>query len=59
MPSPQRKKNSPWNAGPACDTPNALRKWDWKNSNKHIEAINQVRAAKGLPLIRSKRPEGV
>ena len=51
----QRKKNSPWNAGPACSTPNALRRWDWGSSSKHLDGINAARAAKGLPPLKPRQ----
>lgn len=55
----QRKKNSPWNLSPACTTRNALQRWDWKNSSKHLAGINAARAAKGLPPLKLRIPDEV
>jgi hypothetical protein len=47
-----RRTASPWGLTPLTTTPRALARWDWRGAAEKIAAVNDVRAAKGAPLLK-------
>lgn len=51
-----KRKGSPWGIFPFAQTAGADAKWDWNGAQAKLQAVNAVRAQKGLPLSNAKPP---